>query len=173
MSRMHFVGLDVHKKTIAFCVKKPDGQILQAGIIKATRAALAEWVAMLPQPWTGALEATLFTAWIYDFLKPHADEIKVAHPEMLKAITASKKQNDKNDAEKIADLLRCNLLPESYMISKEYRDLRRMLRYRNLLVRQATCMKNKMSGLLMEVGGVYNKKKLHGSKYFSQLLENI
>lgn len=173
MNRMNFVGLDVHKKIIAFCVKEVDGTIIGSGVIPATRPALKEWVRELPQPWTGALEATLFTAWIYDFLKPHASALKVAHPEMLKAITSSKKKNDKIDAEKIADLLRCNLLPECHMVAKEYRDLRRVLRYRNLLVRQGTCMKNKISGLLMELGVVYNKQKLHGSRYFSHLLDTI
>ena len=58
----------------------------------------------------GALEATLFTGWIYDFLKPHAVELKVAHPQMLKAITAAKKKHDRANAEKLADLLRVNAL---------------------------------------------------------------
>jgi len=31
-------------------------------------------------------------------------------------------------------------------------------------------MKNKMSGLLMEVGAEYNKQQLHGKKYFAELL---
>ena len=34
-------------------------------------------------------------------------------------------------------------------------------------------MKNKMSGLLMEVGATYSKKRLHGSRYFSDLLETV
>jgi hypothetical protein len=33
-----------------------------------------------PQPWTAAMEATVFTGWIYDHLKPHAAALKVAHP---------------------------------------------------------------------------------------------
>jgi hypothetical protein len=40
------------------------------------------------------MEATLFTGWIFDFLKPHAFKITVAHPEMLKAITAAKKKEE-------------------------------------------------------------------------------
>ncbi|OGQ85443.1 MAG: hypothetical protein A2512_00370 [Deltaproteobacteria bacterium RIFOXYD12_FULL_56_24] len=83
------------------------------------------------------MEAALFTGWIYDFLKPHSVELKVAHPEMLKAITAAKKKNDRADAEKLADLLRVNLLPECTMMSEELRELRRILRYRNLVVRTA------------------------------------
>lgn len=100
----------------------------------------------------GAMEATIFTGWIYDFLMPHAVALKVAHPEMLKAITAAKKKNDRADFEKIADLLRVNLLPECTMMPKELRELRRILRYRNMVVRTAVKMKNKISGLLMEVG---------------------
>ncbi|WP_433966321.1 hypothetical protein [Tunturiibacter gelidiferens] len=39
----------------------------------------------LPQPWTVAMEATIFSGWIYDHLLPHATQIKVAHPSMLRA----------------------------------------------------------------------------------------
>ena len=64
------------------------------------------------------------------------------------------------DARKTADLVRCNLLPACYVAPVEMRELRRMLRYRNLIVAQAVRMKNKMSGLLMEVGAEYNKQQL-------------
>ena len=39
----YFVGLDVHKQLIAFCVKTADGEIVAEGTIAATRAALNEW----------------------------------------------------------------------------------------------------------------------------------
>jgi transposase len=92
---------------------------------------------------------------------------------MLKAIGGSKKKNDQVDARTIADLLRCNLLPECYMAPSEVRELRRVLRYRNLVVRQATRMKNRIAGLLMETGTPYNKQRLHGRAYFSELLKNL
>jgi transposase len=119
------------------------------------------------------MEATIFTGWIYDFLKPYAFELKVAHPEMLKAITAAKKKNDRADAEKLADLLRVNLLPECTMISEELRELRRILRYRTMVVRTGAKMKNKISGLLMEVGAPYDKQRLHSRRYFQQMLERV
>lgn len=167
------IGLDVHKKTIAYCIKAVNGKTVREGNIRADRKALRLWLSELPGPWMGAMEATIFTGWIYDFLKPHSFELKVAHPQMLKAITAAKKKNDKADAEKLADLLRVNLLPECTMMPEELRELRRILRYRNLVVRSATKMKNKMSGLLMEVGATYNKQRLHGRKYFEKLLERV
>lgn len=173
MNKVYYVGLDIHKKTISYCIKTVFGEMIKQGMIAAERSSLREWVDSIPQPWIGAMEATIFTGWIYDFLKPYATQLKVAHPEMLKAITAAKKKNDRADAERIVDLLRVNLLPECYMAPTELRELRRILRYRNHVVRAATSMKNKISGLLMEVGASYSKNRLHSRKYFETLLERV
>jgi hypothetical protein len=96
--------------------------------------------------------------------------VKIAHPLMLRAIAAAKKKNDRLDANKICDCLRCDFLPECYMAPTETRERRRTLRYRNLLVRQAVQMKNKIAVLLMEAGVSYNKQKLHKVGYFRELL---
>nr|WP_245532050.1 transposase [Desulfobacter postgatei] len=53
------------------------------------------------------------------------------------------KENDLSDAQKICDLLRVDLLPECYMAPSELRELRRILRYRNHIVRTATQTKIK------------------------------
>jgi len=173
MTTIDYIGLDVHKKSISFCAKAQDGRILDEGKIAAQHKDLNAWAKARTRPWVGALEATLFTGWIYDDLKPLAQDLKVAHPAMLKAIAASKKKNDRVDARKIADLLRCNLLPECYMAPSGIRELRRVLRYRNLVVRQSTRMKNRIAGLLMETGTIYNKERLHGKGYFHDLLGNL
>jgi len=173
MDGLYYIGLDIHKKVVAYCIKALDGSLIDQGKIGADRQSLGVWVKGLPGPWIGAMEATLFTGWVYDFLKPYAVALKVAHPAMLQAITVAKKKNDRADAERIADLLRVNLLPECHMLSEEMRELRRILRYRNHLVRTAVKMQNKMSSLLMEVGISYSKKRLHGKKYFHELLERV
>jgi len=112
---MYYIGLDVHKLKISYCVKDSSGRIHSEGWIPATRCDLDRWMKSLPQPWTAAMEATMFSGWIYDHLKPHAAGLKVAHPLMLRAIAAAKKKNDRIDANKICDCLRCDFLPESYM----------------------------------------------------------
>jgi transposase len=170
MESMYYIGLDVHKKTISYCVKDASGQVLQEGKIGATRGELDGWMKTLPQPWSVAMEATIFTGWIYDHLLPHAAQVTVAHPLMLRAIAAAKKKNDRIDASKIADGLRCDFLPECHMAPTEIRDRRRILRYRHLLVRQMVQLKNRVSGLLMETGVSYSKQKLHTVGYFRELL---
>ena len=170
MQPMYYIGLDVHKRKISYCVKDSSGKLHSEGSIPATRLDLDLWMKTLPQPWSAAMEATMFTGWIYDHLKPHAAALKVAHPLMLRAIAAAKKKNDRIDASKICDCLRCDFLPECYMASTAIRERRRTLRYRNLLVRQMVQMKIKISALLMEAGVSYNKQRLHKAGYFRELL---
>ena len=158
MQPMYYIGLDVHKQKISYCVKDSSGCIHSDGWIPATRHDLDCWMKNLPRPWSAAMEATMFTSWIYDHLKPHATALKVAHPLMLRAIAAAKKKNDRIDAHKICDCLRCDFLPECYMAPTAIRERRRTLRYRNLLVRQLVQMKIKISTLLMEAGVSYNNK---------------
>jgi hypothetical protein len=136
------------KKTISQRVKGGSGTIHAQGTISATCFDLDRYMKTLPQPWTAAMEATVFTGWIYDHLQPHAAALKVAHPLMLRAIAAAKEKNDRIDANKICDCLRCDFLPECYMAPTAIRERRRTLRYRNLLVRQMAQMKNKISWLL-------------------------
>src|SRR5690348_10041913 len=102
---MYYIGLDVHKKTISYCVKDAAGCVLKEGKISSTRQELSAWVKALPQPRMIAMEATIFTGWIYDHLLPHAEKVKVAHPLMLRAIAVAKRKNDRLDAAKIADYL--------------------------------------------------------------------
>ena len=169
----HYIGFDVHKKTVSYCVKTADGQIVEEGKLRSTREELRKWAQGCTQSWHGAMEATLFSGWIYDTLKPFAADLQMGDPAQMKAIGASKKKSDRLDARKIADMVRCNLLPACYVMPPEMRELRRMLRYRHLILGQAVQMKNRMSGLLMEVGVEYNKQRLHGEQYFTELMGRL
>jgi transposase len=173
MNVIHYIGFDVHKKTIAYCVKIADGHIVEEGTLQAQRLELCRWAKRRQVAWQGAMEATLFSAWIYDTLKPYAQQLSMGHPAKIKAITAGKKKSDCLDARTIADLLRCNLLPACYVLPPHLRDLRRLLRYRNLVVRQSVRMQNRMAGLLMESGAPFDRERLHRKKYFADLMKSL
>ena len=172
MSIVTYVGLDVHKKSISFCLKRADGEIINEGEVPARRPDLLAWARQLPQPWIGALEATLFSSWIYHLLKPLAADLKMGNPARMLAISAGKKKNDRLDARTIADLLRANLLPACWVPPPELEHLRRQMRFRGLLVRQCVLYKNKIAGLLLETGAEYETRKLHGQRYFADLLSH-
>jgi hypothetical protein len=62
MEPMYYIGLDVHKRKISYCVKDSSGKVFAEGLLSATRLDL--WMKTLPQPWSAAMEATMFTGWI-------------------------------------------------------------------------------------------------------------
>ncbi len=76
MNTPHYIGFDVPKKTISFCVKTAAGEIVEEGVVVAQRPALQQWAMARRQPWRGALEATLFSGWIYDTLKPYGEQLQ-------------------------------------------------------------------------------------------------
>jgi transposase len=168
----HFVGLDVHKQVIAYCVQNEAGQVVEEGKVQATRAALEEWGKALPSPWRGAMEATMFSHWIFQHLSRYAAELKMGHPARMKAITAGKNKSDRIDARTIANLLRCNLFPECFVMEPELAALRQQLRFRRTVVEETTKFKNRAASLLMEAGVEYEKKRLHGKRYFANLTQH-
>ncbi len=68
MGPMYYIGLDVHKQKISYCEKDVGGNIHAEGWIPASRFDLDRWMKTLPQPWSAAMEATMFSGWIYDHL---------------------------------------------------------------------------------------------------------
>jgi len=58
-------------------VKDGSGKVHAEGWIIATRFDVDRWMKTLPQPWSAAMEAMMFSGWIYDHLKPHAAALKV------------------------------------------------------------------------------------------------
>lgn len=169
----HYIGLDIHKKSISFCAELNDGTIVGQGVIKSTREAMRQWAEGYPAPWIGGMEATLFSGHVYDTLCEYSIELHVGEPAKLKAVSWAKHKGDAIDAETLANLLRANLFPSCHMGSALMRELRRVLRYRNFMVRQAVTMKNKTTGLLMEVGAPYDAKKIHRATYFHPYVDSL
>ena len=40
MNISHYIGFDVHKKSVSYCVKTADGRIVEEGKLRATHQAL-------------------------------------------------------------------------------------------------------------------------------------
>ena len=60
---------------ISYCVEGAAGCVHREGKVSSTRRELDSWIGTLPQPRMSAMEATIFTGWIYDHLLPHADKV--------------------------------------------------------------------------------------------------
>src|SRR5260370_7209301 len=94
MNNLHYIGFDVHKKTISFCVKTAAGEIVEEGSVPARRAEVRQWAGARPRPWRGAMEATLFSSWIYDTLNPSRHPPQNAHPTTIKTLSPPQNNHD-------------------------------------------------------------------------------
>ena len=52
MQPMYYIGLDMHKLKISYCVKDSGGKVYAEGWIPATRFDLDRWMKALPQLWS-------------------------------------------------------------------------------------------------------------------------
>src|SRR5260221_1693563 len=55
MEPMYYIGLDVHKREISYCVKDSGGKVYAEGSLPTTRIDLDLWMKTPPQPWSAAM----------------------------------------------------------------------------------------------------------------------
>ncbi|PXF52755.1 MAG: hypothetical protein C4B56_04255 [Candidatus Methanophagaceae archaeon] len=79
---------------------------------------------------------------MYEYLDERGIEVHLAHPVYLKPFAKKHVKTDRVDARVLAQLLRMDYLPESYVPGKEMRDLRVMIWHHASLVRLRTSIKN-------------------------------
>ena len=95
-----------------------------------------------------ALEATTNCWAVADVLRPHVAKVVVSNPMATKAIAQAKVKTDKVDAYVLAQLLRCDFLPEVWQPDEATRRLRELTGRRSALVSQRTMMRNRIHSVL-------------------------
>jgi transposase len=109
-------------------------------------------------------EATCGWSWLSELLQDLGLEVKLANPSKVRIIAESQIKTDKVDALALAQLLRTNFLPESYLAPKEQREARDLLRYRISLVHLRSGVKNRVHALLTRLGIYHSYSDLFGKK---------
>jgi transposase len=113
---------------------------------------LEEFANELPGESKVAIEASTSGIFVYECLDKRGLEVHLAHPALVKPFAKRHVKTDKVDSEVLAQLLRLDYLPESYVPDKEMRDLRTIVRHRASLVRLRTSIKNRVHALLTREG---------------------
>lgn len=150
---MQYIGCDQHKH---FCVMtaldEQGNKLNQQKIYHDDREALKRYLAAVPADSHLAMEACGFDAWLCDVVEEQGIKVHLANPLKTRAIAEAKIKTDEIDAHTLANLLRGNLLCESYYAPMELRQKRYLMRYRQFLVFSRTGVKNKVHSLLSTLG---------------------
>jgi len=147
-----YVGVDYHKKYSIATKMDSKGKILEQVRLRNDPQTLVRYAEGLPEGSKIALEATGSWYYFYELLENKCSDIYLAHPLKTRAIAEARIKTDKIDSTILAHLLRADLLPTSYIPSREIRDIRETLRYRASLVSLRTSIKNKVHAVLSKNG---------------------
>jgi len=100
---MLYAVMDIHKKNTHAVVKMKQGKVIKEDEINTKEKEIKQF--------------------FEDIEEELAEEVHLANPYKTRLIAEEKVNTDKIDANALADLIRGNLLPTSYVPCKEIRDL--------------------------------------------------
>jgi transposase len=151
MQYPYYIGMDLHQKTSTFSVKDKEGVVITLKTVPTTKERIAGFLS----PFAGSVLALEPVSQWYcyaDYIESLGLCVKVANPNRVKAIASARIKTDSIDAGVLSDLLRSNLLPESYHAPADVRAWKEEVRLRMSLVRLRVQVKNKIHALLWKAG---------------------
>lgn len=148
---MIHVGADLHQRFCYMTALDASGRKLNAGAVPNRAEALRTYFGQFRGPVQVAVEACSFWPAFREAVSEQV-EVRLVHPQRVKAIAAAKLKNDRIDSGILAHLLRCDLLPSAWMADPDTQALRQQVRLRASLVRQRTRSKNQVHAILHQQG---------------------
>ena len=155
--RLINIGIDVHKKKCVATIKGQSRQILRQAAFDNDSKAMTRFIDDIKKEHgsnnNNAVRAVCESTanyWIrlHDTLEENGIDAMLAHPAKTKIIAQARLKNDKLDSEVLADLLRTDMVYESFVPDKQYGELRSLVRTRLGLVRTRAVYKNKIHSIL-------------------------
>ena len=147
-----YIGMDVDKDKCHVALIDENGEEIKKYQMENNPTELDRFIQKTPSEVEIALESSTCSKPIYWQLKKNGLKVHMAAPGKIALISQSKKKTDENDSRLLADLLRLDYLPCSYVPNEEIENLRKMVRYRRSLGEKRTVVKNQIHAILQRNG---------------------
>jgi hypothetical protein len=99
-------GVDLHQAFCYMTALDSTGRSLKAGPVANDPQALRRWLRGFFEPVTVAVEACSFWPAFQEAVEEEVEQIRLVHPQRVKAIAAAKLKNDRVDSQTLAHLSR-------------------------------------------------------------------
>ncbi len=147
-----FVGLDYHTFPVQVCVMTAEGRVLSNEKVDNCWQAIVRHAERLGDVQEAAIEACCGAASLADELRQRAGwKVQLAHPGYVARMKGNPDKTDFGDAQLLADLLRVGYLPVVWLAPDEIRQLRRLVRERDIAVKERRSTKLRIRALLREL----------------------
>jgi transposase len=153
-----YLGLDVHAASCTLAVISQTGKRLKDLPVETNGQALVEAIRMIPGRKHLVFEEGLQSAWLYETLCPHVDEIVVA------GITESRgPKSDKRDAYGLAEKLRVgDLEKQVFKAPRQFTRLRELSRIHMTLVGDVVRVQSRIKSLYRSRGILVSGVNVYG-----------
>jgi transposase len=151
--KLNHLGIDVGKRKCRAALKDDKGKIVNEFFFGNDANGISDLLSIVKTNSTTTTQAVLESTgnmWmrIHDTLEENGIDTILANPYKTMIIAEAKIKSDKLDARILADLLRTDLIYQSYVPKKEDRDKRSLVRHRITLSRTKTKLVNKVHSTL-------------------------
>jgi transposase len=143
-----YIGLDAHSSSCTVAVIGPSGRRLRSQVLETNARTLIDFLKSVPRPRHLCLEEGTHSAWLYEVLAPHVDEIVVA---AVGRTTGSK--DDQRDAFGLAEAMRVGSIKKRvYKGLGEFGVLRELGRAYAMIVSDSVRVQNRIKSVFRSRG---------------------
>ena len=172
MTKHKYVGMDVHSATTVIDVQNEHGKTTLASTIETRSEEIKDYIRGLTGTIHVTFEEGVHAAWLYEMIKPLVAEVVVCDPRHNKLIQSGNK-SDRNDARKLAELLRLGSLKGVYHGDCGTRSLREAVRAYNVLTRDCLRVMNRVKAMYRGRGIDCRGTEVYRTVHRDQWLERL
>jgi transposase len=148
-----YIGVDFHARQQTICYLTTDtGEVVTSELKHQNKTAVREFYEQFAGHVIVGLEASGYSPWFERLLEELDYEVWLGHATEIRRRARWRQKNDRRDAELILDLMLHNEFPRLHRPAIQSREVMRMLRYRQKLIKIRTMSKNSLQALALQAG---------------------
>ena len=172
MSKIKYIGLDVHQASISVAVLDESGKLVMQSVIATRAAAILEFLDGLRGTLQVTFEEGTYSTWLYDLLVRRVSKVVVCNPRK-NALLKKGNKSDRIDALKLAELLRGGMLSPVYHGENSTRTLQELARSYMTLTVDTTRVMSRLKAVYRSQAIPYGGKKLYTRRHRQEWLKQL
>src|SRR5437016_14542731 len=148
-----YTGVKFHARQQTICYLKTEtGELVFHELKHQDKQQVRAFYAQFPGPVIIGLEASGYSPWFERLLEELGCEVWLGHATEIRRRARWRQKNDRTDAELMLELMLHDEFPRLHRPAVQSREVMRMLRYRQKLIKIRTMSKNSLQALALQAG---------------------
>jgi transposase len=148
-----YIGVDFHARQQTICYLKTEtGELVTSELKHQDKEKVRAFYVQFKGPVIVGLEASGYSSWFERLLEELGCEVWLGHATEIRRRARWRQKNDRRDAELILELLLHDEFPRLHRPAVQSREVLRILRYRQKLIKIRTMSKNSLQALALQAG---------------------